>query len=623
MNVHAGQKRFAFERTWGAEPTQNGSARFRLWAPGQHRLSLFAESTGSEVPMLARGDGWFEVETDAVRTGDAYSFLLPTGQRVPDPAAREQIGDVHGPSRRIDPRVYDWRTAAWRGRPWEEAVIYELHTGTFTPDGTFGGVMSKLDYLVDLGVTALELMPVAQFSGNRGWGYDGVLLYAPHTAYGGARALKALVDAAHERGLMILLDVVYNHFGPDGNYIGSYAPEFFHPERHTPWGAGIAYDRRPVRDFIVDNALYWLEEFRFDGLRLDAIDQIEDPSKPSIVEEIAAKVRSRITDRHVHLTTEDDRNITHLHEREADGRPKLYTAEWNDDFHHAAHVLATNDRDGYYADYADDAVVKLVRSLTEGFIYQGEPSPYRDHAKRGVPSAHLPATAFVDFLQNHDQIGNRAFGERLTVLASEPAIEALSAILLLAPHTPLLFMGEEWGETRPFCYFTEFHGELGRAVREGRRNEFARWSMFANPANREKIPDPNAPGTFESSRPDWQCLTEARHHATVEYTKRLLDLRRRLIAPSLVGLKGGSGQVIAQDGAAFVVAWRLGDTSRLTLAANLSDQPRRLPDEGRGHLAAIPASSLIHETPAAAGSLKDGPLPPWSAIFFLELRGGS
>ena len=619
MNVHAGQKRFAYQRTWGAEPTQKGAARFRLWAPGQHRVSLFAESLGSELPMQRVDDGWFEIETDAVRIGDAYSFSLPSGQRVPDPAAREQITDVHGPSRLVDPKAYDWRTSGWRGRPWEEAVIYELHTGTFTPEGTFDGVIQKLDYLVDLGITAIELMPVAQFSGNRGWGYDGVLLYAPHTAYGGSRALKSLVDAAHERGLMVLLDVVYNHFGPDGNYIGSYAPEFFHPERHTPWGAAIAYDRRPVRDFVIDNALYWLEEFRFDGLRLDAIDQIEDPSAPTIIEEIAAAVRTRITDRHIHLTTEDDRNIAHLHERDAGGGVKLYTGEWNDDFHHAAHVLATNDRDGYYADYCDDVGAKLVRALTEGFIYQGEPSPYRDNARRGVPSAHLPATAFVDFLQNHDQIGNRAFGERLSVLAPQSAVEALSAVLLLAPHTPLMFMGEEWGETRPFCYFTDFHGELGNAVREGRRNEFAKWSMFTNPANREKIPDPNAPETFESSRPDWQSLKHEPHRRTLDQTKRLLEIRRRLIAPRLRGLAGGSGQAIAVDGPAFVIAWRLGDMSRLTLAANLGAEPWRLSEPARAHLSAAPASSLVHETPrGAATGLKTGTLSSWSAAFLLE-----
>ena len=484
--------RFAFERKWGAEPLEDGCARFRLWAPGQQSVSLFAETSGTSQAMQAAGDGWFEIVTDAVPIETGYCFELPDGMRVPDPAARAQIGDVHGASRLVDPRAYQWKTADWRGRPWHEAVIYELHTGTFTEDGTFAGTEAKLDYLAELGVTAVELMPVAQFSGERGWGYDGVLLYAPHTAYGGPEALKRLIDAAHERGLMMLLDVVYNHFGPDGNYLHLYAPQFFNPNRHTPWGAAIDYTKPAVRSFCVENALYWLEEYRFDGLRLDAIDQIHDASSPSILEELAETVRNRITDRHIHLTTEDNRNITRLHERDAAGQPKRYDAEWNDDVHHAAHVIATGEQDGYYIDYQTQPVKQLARALASGYIYQGEASPFLDGAPRGEPSADLPPTAFVDFLQNHDQIGNRAFGERLTSLAGPQAIDALTAVLLLSPHIPLIYMGEEWGETQPFFFFTDFHGDLGDAVREGRRNEFSKWQSFRDAANREKIPDPNA-----------------------------------------------------------------------------------------------------------------------------------
>jgi malto-oligosyltrehalose trehalohydrolase len=619
MNMHTGQKRFAYERTWGAELMRDGAARFRLWAPATSELSLFADDNGTDIPMHRGDDGWFEIETDAVQPGNAYSFLLPSGQRVPDPAAREQVGDVHGPSRLVDPRAYAWCSGDWRGRPWEEVIIYELHTGTFTSAGTFAGIAQKLDYIQDLGVTAIELMPVAQFSGNRGWGYDGVLLYAPHTAYGGARGLKALIDAAHERGLMVLLDVVYNHFGPDGNYISLYAPEFFHREHRTPWGAGIAYDRRPVRDFLIDNALYWLEEFRLDGLRFDAIDQIADHSTPTIIEEIATAVRRRITDRHIHLTTEDDRNIAHLHERDASGAVKLCDGEWNDDFHHAAHILATADSDGYYRDYCDDPAGKLARALTEGFIYQGEPSPYRDNTKRGVPSAHLPSTAFVNFLQNHDQTGNRAFGERLALLASEAAVDALTAVLLLAPHTPLLFMGEEWGETRPFCYFTDFHGDLGHAVREGRRNEFAKWAMFQAPSTRDGIPDPNTLATFESSRLDWGNLERTQRRGRLDLTKRLLELRRRLISPRLKGLKGNAGEIIAVEGTGLIVAWRLGDSSRLTLAANLGNEPWSMPEAARACIDAIPQSALLHETPVGAVlGFESGTLQPWTSVFLLE-----
>jgi maltooligosyltrehalose trehalohydrolase len=294
--------------SWGADLQPDGSASFRLWAPAHRRLWL-RPSGGDALEM----DGWFEIETRSMRPGDGYMFGFEDGTAIPDPASREQAGDVHGPSRLANPYGYRWKTAGWRGRPWHETVIYELHVGTFSPEGTFDGLRRRLDHLRDLGITAAELMPVAQFAGARGWGYDGVLPYAPHAAYGSPDALKALVDAAHERELMVFLDVVYNHFGPEGSYLHLLSPRFFHPERLTPWGAAIAYDEAPVRAFLVENALYWLEEFRFDGLRFDAVDQIEDPSADHILDEIARTVRSRITDRHVHLATEDDRNdVRHL-----------------------------------------------------------------------------------------------------------------------------------------------------------------------------------------------------------------------------------------------------------------------------------------------------------------------
>jgi maltooligosyltrehalose trehalohydrolase len=304
MRGCADSMRYAFERTWGAEVLHGGGARFRLWAPALNAVSLSAGPGGATEPMSQAKDGWFELTTDLIKTGQPYLFQLPNGMQVPDPASRAQQRDVHGPSLLVDPRTYEWRDASWQGRPWEEAIIYELHIGTFTQEGTFADVLRKLDDLVELGVTAIELMPVAQFSGNRGWGYDGVLLYAPHIVYGGPEGLKKLVDSAHARGLMVLLDVVYNHFGPDGNYLNAYAPDFFHPDHHTPWGAAIAYDRGPVRKFFIENACFWIEEYRLDGLRLDAIDQIRDDSEPSILQEIALEVRKRTRDRDIHLTTE-------------------------------------------------------------------------------------------------------------------------------------------------------------------------------------------------------------------------------------------------------------------------------------------------------------------------------
>lgn len=596
--------RFAYDKRWGADLLEDGRARFRLWAPGVPEVALV--SGEAVLPLAAADDGWFELVTDGVAPGAAYGYRLPDGRTVPDPAARAQAGDVHGPSRLVDPRAYEWRNGSWAGRPWEEAVLYELHTGTFTAEGTFAGIERRLDHLAETGITAVELMPVAQFGGARGWGYDGVLPYAPHNAYGGPDRLKALVDAAHGRGLMVLLDVVYNHFGPDGNYLHLYAPDFFDEARQTPWGGAIAYEKAAVREFFIDNAFYWLEEYRLDGLRFDAINEIRDPSDEPLMEEIGRLVRARIRDRHIHLTTEDDRNITRLHERDGSGAPRLHTAEWNDDFHHAAHVAATGENEGYYIDYAAHPVRCLARALAEGFVYQGEASTFWDGASRGVSSAHMPPTAFVDFIQNHDQIGNRAFNERLTDLVPARVVETLTAILLLSPHIPLVFMGEEWGETNPFGFFTDFHGDLADAVREGRRREFRRFARFADPANRAHIPDPNSESTFAASRIDWSRRDGAAGAARLALFRTLLDIRSREIVPRLRGIGAHAGTMTLGDGHTFAVRWRLGDGAALSLLANLGD------DGGAAPL--VPGGRLLFETTPNTGS---GDLPPWSAAWLL------
>lgn len=598
---------FALQRSWGADPLPGGSARFRLWAPDETALKLRPEG-GEDLPMQAGEDGWWSVETDAVPVGGAYAFVLDDGTAVPDPAAREQAGDVHGPSRLVDPRAYAWRTKDWAGRPWEETILYELHVGTFTQAGTFEGVIEKLDYLADLGVTAVELMPVAQFAGERGWGYDGVLFYAPHAAYGGADGLKRLVDAAHERGLMVFLDVVYNHFGPDGNYLHAYAHDFFDAEEETPWGAAIAFERDPVRRFFVENPLYWIEEYRIDGLRFDAIDQIDDQSESEpILEEMARAIRDRFPDRHVHLCTEDDRNITRLHERGEDGSVPLFTAEWNDDFHHVAHVAATGETEGYYIDFAHGHTEKMANALATGFVYQGERSEHLGH-ERGTSSAHQPPAALVNFIQNHDQIGNRAFGERLFDLAPRRAVEALSEILLLSPQIPLLFMGEEWAERRPFAFFTDFHGELADAVREGRRNEFQYWSGVRDPHQRELIPDPNALRTFEDSRPDWRLMEEPDHARQLDLTRRLLAIRREEIVPLIPRIGGNSGEARIFEGGAFAVTWTADGGAKLRLAANIDDEPWALPEPPAGRV-------LFESEEDLARALESGePLPGWSVL---------
>lgn len=594
-----------YPTSWGATLDAAGRARFRLWAPGAERVALRAG--GQDRPMTASGEGWHEAVAEDLAPGAAYAFVLPDGTAVPDPAARAQADDVHGPSLLVDPSAYRWR-CDWRGRPWEEAVICELHIGTFTPEGTFAAAKEHLRHLAETGFTAIEIMPLGQFPGRRGWGYDGVLPYAPHNAYGTPEDLKDLVDAAHEAGLMVLLDVVYNHFGPDGNYLHLYAEDFFDAGRHTPWGAAIAYEKDPVRRFFIENALYWLTEYRFDGLRLDAIDHVRDPgSDPEILVELAQRVRAGITDRPVHLTTEDNRNATHLHERGPQGAVPLYTGEWNDDFHNAAHVVATHETEGYYADFARDRWHLLALSLAEGFAYQGQPSG-PSGTPRGAPSGHLPPAAFVDFLQNHDQVGNRAFGERLIALADARMLRALKVMHLLSPHIPLMFMGEEYGERRPFCFFADYTGDLADAVREGRRQEFADFSAFASGgAALEHVPDPNAPSTFEASRLDWDRALGAEGQAALAETRDLLALRAARIVPHLAGTGPGCGTVLSHEDGVIAVDWAL-NGALLQLRANLSRRPRDLPPAGGILLyATSTARQAGAEAHFAAVYLKEGP----------------
>ena len=595
MTARFAQKpRYAHVCPWGTKIV-DGGARFALWAPAQRSVSLRTED-GVTVPLKKTGDGWFETTTDAVPIGGGYSYQLQDGLCVPDPASRAQMNDVHGASRLVDPRAYEWQTANWTGRPWEEAILYELHTGTYSQDGTFDAVLHDLDRIKDVGVTALELLPVAQFGGTRGWGYDGVLLYAPHTAYGGPEGLKRLVDAAHQRELMVLLDVVYNHFGPDGNYLHLYAPDFFDANRHTPWGPAIAFDCAPVRDFFIHNALYWLEEFRFDGLRLDAVDHIKDPSDVEILAEMAREIRSRIKDRHIHLTIEDDENTTRLFSFNAENRPRLYDAEWNDDWHHTMHVVLTGEDAGYYQDYADAPGARLAQTLAKGYCYQGEASPFRGGKSRGAPSAHLPPTAFIDFLQNHDQAGNRAEGDRIATLANPQAIDAALSLLLLSPHIPLLFMGDEYGETRPFLFFTDFQGELADAVRKGRCAEFRNNKVFAEAYAQDRVPDPNAKETFE------RCVLAPAQSPRLDLVKRLIAARKTHVIPHLKDIGGHAGAVVWASGDAFSVEWRFKDSGALTLTANLSDRPAASPVKGTAPFFTQPSNIDANADLA----------PPWS-----------
>ena len=564
---------------WGCEYIDGDRVRFRLWASGQQQITL--RLNGAEMPMRPTGDGGFELTVKSVAPGALYSFILPDGTVVPDPASRVQQGDVNGPSCVYDPRAYRWQHTHWQGRRWEESVVYELHIGTFTPEGTFRAARDKLPYLAALGITMIELMPVAQAGGKRGWGYDGVLLYAPHSAYGTPDELKAFIDTAHGLGLSVVLDIVLNHFGPEGNYLPLLAPDFFHPERMTPWGNGIAYDLGPVRQFISDAPLYWLTEYHLDGLRFDAIDQIDDSAAPHILIEIAQRIRAQITDRPVHLTTEDSRNLVSLHPREEDGSAPLFTAEWNDDLHNAVHVMASGEIHAWYQDFADKPEYWVARALADGFAYQGERSPQTGEL-RGVKSAAQPPTAFVDFIQNHDQVGNRAQGDRLLNLIGEARTRVLLAALLLSPHIPLLFMGEEFAETRPFLFFTDFHGDLARAVREGRAREFS--------DHDETVPDPNSPETFSRSKLDWNKLNQPAGKDWLHFTQQLLQLRQQAIVPLLATAGGDSGRVLKTAPGCVVVSWTF-PLGTLSLALNISDQPVSMPDLAGETLFAWPAAS--------------------------------
>lgn len=573
---------------FGATVLAAGGVRFALWAPSAERIALEHDNKGTVAThaMTRSEDGWHRLELARAAAGDRYRYRLADGLCVPDPASRFNPDDVHGASEIVDPHAYAWRDQAWRGRAWEQAVIYELHVGTFTPEGTFDAARRRLAELAELGITAIELMPVADFPGRRNWGYDGVLLFAPDACYGRPEQLKAFVDAAHELGLMVLLDVVYNHFGPEGNYLHAYCPQFFNPKHETPWGAAINFDGAgspTVRSFYVHNALYWIEEYHLDGLRLDAIHAIADDSPRHIVREIASALHTGPgRERPVHLILENDANQARYLERDATAAPACASAQWNDDLHHAAHVLATGERDGYYADYADAPLARLGRALAEGFVYQGEPSPFRGGELRGERSSHLPPSAFVSFLQTHDQVGNRAFGERLHALANPRVERTALTCLLLAPHIPMLFMGEEFAASTPFLFFCDFGPELAQAVTTGRRREFARFAAFADASARARIPDPGSAATFEASKLRWDERRQGAHRERLALTHELLALRQQHIVPHLHGPQGGARLEIVNG--VLRVEWLLGDGARLRLLAHFGDDTVTVPKRVDGIL---------------------------------------
>jgi maltooligosyltrehalose trehalohydrolase len=545
----------------------NDGVTFRLWAPAARHVELLLD----DAQEMTRNGDWFERHVPGVRAGARYRFRIDGDVEIADPASQFQPEDVSGASEVID-HAYAWQAKAWRGRPWHQAVFLEAHVGTFTAGGTYRAMIDRLDHLAETGITALELMPLADFPGRWNWGYDGVLLFAPDSSYGRPEDLKALVDAAHQRGMMVFLDVVYNHFGPEGNYLGRIAPSFF-SDAQTPWGGAIDYRNREVRAFAVENVVHWLRDYRFDGLRLDAVHAIVTAGEPGILHDIslAAGALARETGRHIHLVLENDDNTASLlapFENPPAGR---YTAQWNDDYHHAWHVFLTGETQGYYRDYGDPDR-HIVRTLSEGFAYQGEASPHRDGALRGEPSAALPRMAFVNFLQNHDQIGNRPLGERLTTLADDKALDAALSVLLLQPGPPMLFMGDEWGAREPFPFFCDFKGELADAVRNGRKREFAE----AYAKHGDEIPDPLAKETRNLAVLDWSKASEPVHARRLELARSLLVARHHHIVPLLPTMLG-QGQAAMRDGV-LSARWPA-DGKTLLMLANLSDAIKPRPHD--------------------------------------------
>ena len=572
-------------RQFGAHLTHDG-ATFRIWAPGAKRVEVLL---GKPYALRADGEGCFSGNVAGITAGATYRFRLDEKTEVPDPASAFQPQDVSGPSEVIDHNSYQWRASDWRGRPWEDAVVIETHVGTFTEQATYLAMIGKLDHLVTTGFTALELMPLADFPGNHNWGYDGVFWYAPDSAYGRPDDLKTLIDEAHLRGLMVFLDVVYNHFGPEGNLLSQYAPGFF-TDAHTPWGSAIDYRVPQVRAFAIENAVYWLREYRFDGLRLDAVHAIPEQGDVPMLNELSRAVGELATEtgRHIHLVLENDDNLASLLDATENPPRGKYRAQWNDDYHHAWHVLISGEKHGYYGDYAGSPLQDIARAMGSGFVYQGEPSAHRDGQPRGEPSGALAPTAFINFLQNHDQIGNRALGDRLESIAEPKAVEAALAITLLAPMVPMLFMGEEWGSKAPFPFFCHFHGELADAVRNGRRKEFA----GAYEKYGDDVPDPLDHSTVRSAVLDWDTCNEQPGKARLKLVQELLSVRRQQIVPRLAG--AGFGEASAQDNGLLSANWKMGDGTTLHLTANLSDLriPQRVETIGKRIWGSVPSDDL-------------------------------
>jgi maltooligosyltrehalose trehalohydrolase len=545
----------------GAIDLENGNSRFRVWAPNAERVEV--ELDGRRAALEPAKNGYFEGVVEGAGPGTRYAYRLDGGNARPDPASRYQPESVHGPSQIVD-RRFGWTDEGWRGLPLDEHILYELHAGTFTREGTFDAIIPELDRLVDLGITAIELMPVAQFPGTRNWGYDGVLPFAVQNSYGGPEGLKRLVDACHARGLAVVLDVVYNHLGPEGNYLSEFGPYF--TERYkTPWGLALNYDgphSDPVRGYFIENALHWIAEYHFDGLRLDAVHAIADASERPFLQELGTEVKvlAERLGRRVHIFPESDINtLFFLRPPERGGCG--FDAQWTDDFHHSLHTLLTGERDGYYQDFG--SLAQMAKSMAGGFVYTGQYSPYR-RRRHGVPADEMEACHHVVCIQNHDQTGNRMNGERIASLVDFESLKLAAGAVLLSPFVPLLFMGEEHGETASFLYFVS-HSDPGliESVREGRREEFSAFGWQGEP------PDPQSEETFERSRP------RARDGELYAFYKELIQCRKSV--PALRNLSKTGQEVTLFEDQGVIVARRWSGESEVVIAFNFAEEESAVP----------------------------------------------
>ena len=557
----------------------------KVWSPLSEKVELVVDS--GILPMTRDGHGWWSA-AEKIPAGMRYRFRVDGKGPFPDPRSAWQPEGAHGPSAVVDHSAFAWRDADFVAKPLSDAVIYELHVGTFTPEGSYAAAAGRLGYLADLGITHVELMPVATFPGDRGWGYDGVSIYAPHPAYGTPDELKAFVQLAHDLGLAVLLDVVYNHLGPDGNYLGAFAP-YFTDRVKTPWGDAVNFDGEhsdEVRAFFVDNALMWMRDYHFDGLRLDAVHAIFDQSATHVLELLAERVAelSAISNRKLVLIAESDFNTPRLVQSAAIGGYGL-DAHWEDDFHHALHAFLTGERGGYHADFG--ALAQLAKSLEQAYVFDGQYSAFRKRG-HGRPPLHVAPSQIVVFTQNHDQTGNRALGERTGHLLERESLKAAATLMLLSPFVPMLFQGEEWGAGTPFLYFTDHHEELGRLVTEGRRREFASFGWSGT-----EVPDPQARETFERSKLCWSELDAPGHGEILAWHRALVALRRAIPPETPAEIRFSESEKW--------LSLRRGD---LLALFNFSDEPRSVPvDEGEwtvclssgvgAEISALPAKATV------------------------------